>query len=132
MSWWFKIDLWKRVIVALILGLACGLGLRYGMGAEAGGAFAQDWISWAGDLFLAPDQNADRAADLLHPCLWDHRDGGPQTLGQSRRPYDRDLFFHHGDRRDARPDHGNDFPTGRQPLAGNIRGRRHKPHAIGC
>ncbi|MEL6666125.1 MAG: dicarboxylate/amino acid:cation symporter [Pseudomonadota bacterium] len=52
MSWWFKIDLWKRVIVALILGLACGLGLRYGMGAEAGGAFAQSWISWAGDLFL--------------------------------------------------------------------------------
>ena len=52
MSWWFKIDLWKRVIVALILGLACGLGLRYGMGAEAGGAFAESWISWAGDLFL--------------------------------------------------------------------------------
>ncbi len=36
MSWWFKIDLWKRVIVALVLGLAFGLGLRYGMGAEAG------------------------------------------------------------------------------------------------
>ncbi|MEL6691591.1 MAG: dicarboxylate/amino acid:cation symporter [Pseudomonadota bacterium] len=52
MSWWFKIDLWKRVIVALILGLACGLGLRYGMGAEAGGSFAESWISWAGDLFL--------------------------------------------------------------------------------
>lgn len=52
MSWWFKIDLWKRVIVALGLGLAFGLGLRYGMGADAGGAFAQTWISWAGDLFL--------------------------------------------------------------------------------
>lgn len=52
MSWWFKIDLWKRVIAALVLGLACGLGLRYGMGAEAGGSFAQNWISWAGDLFL--------------------------------------------------------------------------------
>jgi len=52
MSWWFKIDLWKRVIVALVLGLAFGLGLRYGMGADAGGAFAQTWISWAGDLFL--------------------------------------------------------------------------------
>ena len=51
MSWWCKIDLWKRVIVALILGLACGLGLRYGMGAEAGGTFATNWISWAGDLF---------------------------------------------------------------------------------
>lgn len=52
MSWWFKIDLWKRVIAALNLGLALGLGLRYGMGAEAGGAFAESWISWAGDLFL--------------------------------------------------------------------------------
>ena len=52
MSWWFKIDLWKRVISALVLGMAVGLGLRYGMGAEAGGSFAEQWISWAGDLFL--------------------------------------------------------------------------------
>ena len=52
MSWWFRIDLWKRVIAALVLGLALGLGLRYGMGAEAGGAFAETYISWAGDLFL--------------------------------------------------------------------------------
>lgn len=52
MSWWFETDLWKRVILALILGLALGLGLRYGMGAETGGAFAEQWISWAGDLFL--------------------------------------------------------------------------------
>lgn len=52
MSWWFKIDLWKRVMAGLVLGLIAGLGLRYGMGAEAGGAFAEKWISWAGDLFL--------------------------------------------------------------------------------
>lgn len=52
MSWWFKIDLWKRVMVGLVLGLALGLGLRYGMGAEAGGAFAESWIAWIGDLFL--------------------------------------------------------------------------------
>lgn len=52
MSWWFKIDLWKRVIAALVLGLALGLGLRYGMGAEAAGAFAENRIEWAGDLFL--------------------------------------------------------------------------------
>ncbi len=52
MSGWFKIDLWKRVIGALFLGLALGLGLRYGMGADAGGAFAETWISWVGDLFL--------------------------------------------------------------------------------
>lgn len=52
MSWWFKIDLWKRVMLGLVLGLGTGLGLRYGMGAEAGGAFAEGWIEWAGDLFL--------------------------------------------------------------------------------
>jgi len=52
MSWWFDIDLWKRVILALFVGLAVGLGLRYGMGAEAGGAFAEDYIAWIGDLFL--------------------------------------------------------------------------------
>ena len=52
MAWWFKIDLWKRVIAALVVGLAVGLGLRYGMGAESGGAFAESYIAWIGDLFL--------------------------------------------------------------------------------
>lgn len=49
---WFAIDLWKRVIAALLLGLLFGLGLRYGLGAEAGGSFANTWIAWAGELFL--------------------------------------------------------------------------------
>ncbi|MFK7915414.1 MAG: dicarboxylate/amino acid:cation symporter [Pseudomonadales bacterium] len=49
---WFAIDLWKRVISALILGLLAGLALRYGMGAEAGGSFASTWIAWVGELFL--------------------------------------------------------------------------------
>ena len=52
MSWWFKIDLWKRVIAGLFLGLVLGLGLRYGLGAEAGGGFATTYIGWLGDLFL--------------------------------------------------------------------------------
>ena len=52
MSWWLKIDLWKRVMVGLVLGLVVGLGLRYGMGAEDGGKFATTWIEWIGDLFL--------------------------------------------------------------------------------
>lgn len=52
MSAWFKIDLWKRVMLGLVLGMAVGLGLRYGLGAEAGSEFALTWISWAGDLFL--------------------------------------------------------------------------------
>ncbi|MEO0606924.1 MAG: dicarboxylate/amino acid:cation symporter [Pseudomonadota bacterium] len=52
MGWWFSIDLWKRVVAALILGIAVGLGLRYGMGAEAGGAFAVMWFGGIGELFL--------------------------------------------------------------------------------
>ncbi len=52
MAGWFKIDLWKRVIGALVLGIVLGLGLRYGMGADAAGAFAETWIKPWGDLFL--------------------------------------------------------------------------------
>lgn len=52
MGAWFRIDLWKRVIGFLILGGAVGLALRYGMGADAGGAFATAWFGWLGDLFL--------------------------------------------------------------------------------
>lgn len=49
---WFEIDLWKRVLVALLLGLGTGIALRYGMGADAAGPFAVKWIGWLGDLFL--------------------------------------------------------------------------------
>lgn len=49
---WFNIDLWKRVIAALLLGLAFGLVLRGTMGAEAAGAFAEIWMKPWGDLFL--------------------------------------------------------------------------------
>ena len=52
MQAWFEIHLWKRVIAFLVLGALLGLGLRYGMGAEAGGAFAETWFGWIGDLFL--------------------------------------------------------------------------------
>lgn len=52
MAAWFEIALWKRVIGALVVGLVVGLGLRYGMGEAAGGAFAETWIAWLGDLFL--------------------------------------------------------------------------------
>ncbi len=52
MGSWFKIDLWKRVMLGLVLGVAVGLGLRYGMGAGAAGDFAGTWIKPWGDLFL--------------------------------------------------------------------------------
>ena len=40
MAWWFKIKLWQRVLVALILGVALGLILAMDsvMGAEAASA----------------------------------------------------------------------------------------------
>ncbi len=52
MRTWFEIQLWKRVILALVLGIATGLALRQGMGADAAGAFADTWIAWVGELFL--------------------------------------------------------------------------------
>ena len=52
MKTWFKIDLWKRVLVALVLGLGVGIALRYGMGPEESGPFAKVWIGWLGELFL--------------------------------------------------------------------------------
>lgn len=53
MGGWFAIDLWKRVIGGLVLGLAVGLSFRYGMGAEAGGAFVTEWIYPLGQAFVA-------------------------------------------------------------------------------
>ncbi|MEL6430820.1 MAG: dicarboxylate/amino acid:cation symporter, partial [Planctomycetota bacterium] len=52
MKRWFQIDLWKRVLAALLLGLGAGLALRYGMGPESSGDFAKTWIGWLGELFL--------------------------------------------------------------------------------
>ena len=52
MKWWFEIDLWKRVIAALVLGTLAGIALRAGLGADAAAAFATDWVKWLGDLFL--------------------------------------------------------------------------------
>lgn len=51
MGWWFKTDLWKRVMLGLVLGLAVGLGLRYGMGAE-GAKSAATYFKPFGDAFM--------------------------------------------------------------------------------
>ncbi|MEM1150690.1 MAG: dicarboxylate/amino acid:cation symporter [Pseudomonadota bacterium] len=53
MGAWFAIDLWKRVIAFLLLGLAVGLGVRYSLGAEAGGALVTQYIYPIGQAFVA-------------------------------------------------------------------------------
>ncbi|HMP63395.1 MAG TPA: cation:dicarboxylase symporter family transporter [Phenylobacterium sp.] len=40
--WWFDVVLWKRILIALVLGIAAGLLL----GEQAAG------IKWLGDLFV--------------------------------------------------------------------------------
>ena len=52
MTWWFGIDLWKRVIGALVAGLVVGLAMRAALGAETASAVANENIKWIGDLFL--------------------------------------------------------------------------------
>jgi len=60
MGGYFRITLWKRVMVGLILGLGLGLALRYGMGTTGTGedlvfksaAFADQWLDPFGDAFV--------------------------------------------------------------------------------
>lgn len=52
MGWWFRIDLWKRVMVALVLGAITGLVLRQIMGAESAGANVTAWAKPIGDAFI--------------------------------------------------------------------------------
>jgi len=49
---WFRIDLWKRVIAFLFLGMILGLVLRNTMGAEAAGDFVTKWIYPLGQAFV--------------------------------------------------------------------------------
>ncbi len=51
MSWWFKIDLWKRVMLGLVLGLLVGLGLRYGLAEDQAKAAALNFKPF-GDAFM--------------------------------------------------------------------------------
>jgi len=49
---WQEVALWKRVIVALVLGLAAGLAMRYGLGEELATSTADNWIKPFGDAFV--------------------------------------------------------------------------------
>lgn len=52
MSWWFGIDLWKRVVAFLILGLLVGAAARYGDPSGAASQMIVDYIYPFGQAFV--------------------------------------------------------------------------------
>lgn len=52
MKWWFGVTLWKRVLGALILGIAFGLMMTQMMGQEAAAAWLEAYVQPVGDLFI--------------------------------------------------------------------------------
>lgn len=52
MKGWFAIDLWKRVLIGLVVGTLIGLALRYGLGPERAGEFVTTWFKPVGDAFI--------------------------------------------------------------------------------
>jgi Na+/H+-dicarboxylate symporter len=52
MSGWFGIALWKRVLVALVLGIIVGTVLTQLMGSTEAAAFLDERVKWIGDLFV--------------------------------------------------------------------------------
>lgn len=52
MSWWFKIKLWQRVLVGLVLGIVLGLTLSNTMGQEAAVAWIDSYIRPVGLMFI--------------------------------------------------------------------------------
>ncbi len=49
---WFKITLWKRVMLGLALGAGLGFVLSLTLGPEAAGALATTWFKPVGDAFV--------------------------------------------------------------------------------
>jgi hypothetical protein len=81
MKAWFEIDLWKRVILGLVLGAAIGLGLRYGIGPDRAGRNRHDLVQAGGRRLHQPHPDAGRSADLLDTGLRRAGDGRSETLG---------------------------------------------------
>ena len=52
MKGWFAIDLWKRVLIGLVVGTLIGLALRYGLGPDRAGDFVTTWFKPVGDAFI--------------------------------------------------------------------------------
>lgn len=52
MSWWFKIKLWQRVLVGLVLGIVVGLVLSSVMGQEAAASWIDSYLRPLGSMFI--------------------------------------------------------------------------------
>jgi len=50
---WFRITLWKRVLLGLSLGAAIGLALHYALGPETASTLATTWFKPFGDAFVS-------------------------------------------------------------------------------
>ncbi|MFN7054504.1 dicarboxylate/amino acid:cation symporter [Hyphomonas sp.] len=79
MKAWFAIDLWKRVLLGLVIGGLIGLGLRYGFGPERGGEIATAWFKPFGDAFI----NLIRM--LVVPLIFTTLVSGVLAMGDPKR-----------------------------------------------
>ena len=52
MQWWFGTALWKRVLGALVLGIAFGAAMSQIMGAEAATNLIESYVRPVGDMFI--------------------------------------------------------------------------------
>lgn len=79
MKGWFAIDLWKRVLLGLVVGTGVGLGLRYGIGPEAASQLVTTWFKPVGDAFI----NLIRM--LVVPLIFTTLVSGVLAMGDPKR-----------------------------------------------
>ncbi len=79
MKAWFEIDLWKRVILGLLIGAAIGLGLRYGVGPDRASDVVTTWFKPVGDAFI----NLIRM--LVVPLIFTTLVSGVLAMGDPKR-----------------------------------------------
>ncbi len=78
MSGWFRIDLWKRVMLGLVLGLLVGLVVHFA-GGEAGPAFVETWIYPVGQAFISLIRM------LIVPLIFTTLTAGVIAMGDPKR-----------------------------------------------
>ena len=79
MKAWFAIDLWKRVLVGLVLGTLIGLAFRYGFGPERASEIVTTWFKPIGDAFISLIQM------LVVPLIFTTLVSGVLAMGDPKR-----------------------------------------------